>query len=102
MTPLSAKTLSEAIVLWTGYGVAMCPERDEDRVRKRFGDDATAALVPLLEAFEEDFYSSTAHQSVPGLAEMARQAASEFRERHPEILDDAAEALAWCYSWDWK
>jgi hypothetical protein len=33
---------------------------------------------------------------------MADLAASEFRGRHPEISDDAVEALAWYYSWDWK
>jgi hypothetical protein len=102
MSPPSAKTLSEAIVLWTGFGVTTYPQRDEDRVRKRFGDDATAALLPLLKALEEDFYTSTAYNRVPRLADMARQAASEFRGRHPELSVEAVDAFAWCYSWDWK
>ena len=55
-----------------------------------------------MDALEEDFYTSTAYQTVPGRAEMAAQAASEFRERHPEISSDAIEAFAWCYSFDWK
>jgi hypothetical protein len=58
--------------------------------------------VPLLNALQDDFYTSTAYLSVPGLAEKARQAASEFRERHPDLSDDAVNAFAWCYSWDYK
>jgi hypothetical protein len=58
--------------------------------------------MPIVRALEEDFCSSTANQVVSGLVEMADLAASEFRGRHPEISDDAVEALAWCYSWDWK
>ena len=102
MAEPSAETLSKAIVVWTGRGVTNYPQRDENRVVERFGVDAAVDLVPLINALEEDFYTSTAYQAVPGLAEMADQAASEFRERHPEISNDAVEAFAWCYSWDWK
>lgn len=102
MTEPSSETLSKAIVVWTGFDVTKWPQRDESRVVEHFGVDAAVDLVQLITALEEDFYTSTAHQTVPGLAEMARQAASEFRERHPEISSDAVEAFAWCYAWDWK
>jgi hypothetical protein len=28
--------------------------------------------------------------------------AARFRHVHPELTADAVEALAWCYSWDYK
>ena len=98
----SAETLSEAIVAWTGYGVTSYPMRGERRVVEQFGVEAAVELVPLIVALEKDFYRSTAHRTVPGLAEMVAQAASEFRQRHPDLSDDAVKAFAWCYSWDWK
>lgn len=102
MVDPSAESLSEAIVVWTGYGVTSYPQRDERRVAEQFGVEAAVELVPLMAALQEDFYTSTAYNTVPGLAEMADQAASEFRERHRDLSDDAVKAFAWCYSWDWK
>lgn len=98
----SAETLSEAIVVWTGYGVTSFPQRDERRVAAQFGVEAAVELVPLMAALQKDFYKSTAYNTVAGLAEMAAQAASEFRGRHRDLSDEAVEAFAWCYSWDWK
>lgn len=98
----SADTLAKAVVVWTGYGLTAHPERDENRVVEQFGAEAAAELMPSINALEDDFYRSTAHQTVHGLDEMAAQAANEFRVRHPEISDAAVDALAWCYSYDWK
>jgi hypothetical protein len=98
----SAETVSEAIVVWTGYGATPYPQRDERRVAKQFGVEAAVDLVPLIASLERDFYTSSAANTVAGLAEMADQAASEFRERHRDLSDEAIEAFAWCYSWDWK
>ena len=53
MTDPSAETLSEAIVVWTGYGVICYPQRDERRVAAQFGIEAVVELVPLLAALEE-------------------------------------------------
>ena len=90
-----SETLAKAVVVWTGYGVTAHPERDENRVVEQFGAEAAGELMPLINALEDDFYGSTAHQTVHGLNEMVAQAANEFRVRHPEISEAVVDALAW-------
>jgi len=95
------KTLSEAIVVWTGWGRSSWPARDESRVVERFGK-ASLDLMPAVRAMEDDFYESDARDRAADLREMATIATTQFRERHPDISDDAVQALAWCYTYDYK
>ncbi|MGD9796398.1 MAG: hypothetical protein AB7V43_23275 [Acidimicrobiia bacterium] len=97
--------MSRAIVAWTGYDASIefgRPDRDPARLVKAFGETAAFDLLPIISALEEEFYASTAYNTVAGFREMAEQAANEFRGRHPELSDEAVAALAWCYSFDWK
>lgn len=99
---LSADDISRAIVLWTGYETETWPSRDDDRFALLVGADAAIDLLPEVRRLESEFYESKAHNTVAGIGEMARAAAAEFRERHPELSEQAVEALAWCYAWEWK
>lgn len=94
--------LGEAVVVWTGWGRTSWPVRDEQLVIERFGIDSAVVLLPLIKNLEDDFYSSGARFSVADLKEMGDVAAAQFREKHPEIPEDAVEALAWCYTFDYK
>lgn len=103
MEPLSTADprVSEAVVLWTGYGSTVSPVRDESLVEIRFGDLALG-LMPLVRALDDDFYDSDAcHVALDG-ADMARRAKADFQARHPEVADAATEALAWCYTYDYR
>jgi hypothetical protein len=102
MSGPSAETISAAIVAWTGHGQHNHPQRDEALVVEKFGDEAALDLMPQLTALDEDFFTSRPHETAASLVEMMNHAASEFRERHPEISTEAVDALAWCYSYDWK
>lgn len=96
-----AARVSEAIVVWTGFGSTPMPARDEDRLVGRFGHEAVD-LLPTVLRLEDDFYSSDARHVATDLLEMADLAARDFRTRHPEISDEAVRALAWCYTFDYK
>jgi hypothetical protein len=100
--PLDAAELSAALIVWTGWGQTPWPQRDEQRLTHQFGTDATADLLPQLRKLEDDFYATDARLVAPDLETMARIAADEFRRLHPEISDDAVQALTWCYTWDYK
>ena len=69
---------------------------------EQFGKDVAVDLLPIVKALEDDFYGSEARHRAPTLKEMGDQAASEFRLRHPEISEDAVQALAWCYTYDYR
>ena len=94
--------LSRAIVIWTGFGVRSWPKRDDARLVRTFGSSMADKLLPLLLQFWDDFYASDARIIAPDLQSMGDHAANDFRKVHPELDDAAVEALAWCYTWDFK
>jgi hypothetical protein len=96
-----AQRLSEAVVIWTGYGTRSWPSRSEDQLTKVYGDEALGLLHRLRE-LESEFYESEARYTAPDLASMGDAAARRFRQLHPELTTAAVEALAWCYTFDYK
>jgi hypothetical protein len=66
------------------------------------GADAAAELLPRIRALEDDFYATDARFKAPDLVTMGNMAADDFRRQHPEISEEAVEALACCYTWDYK
>lgn len=100
--PIDSTTLSSAIVIWTGYGHTSWPSRDEARVESAFGTNVATELVPVVRSLEEDFYRSEAHLTAVDLDSMAAEASRRFKQRHPEVSDEAIAALAWCYTFDYK
>jgi hypothetical protein len=101
-TPASDALVSEAVALWLGWGVTSWPQRDEGRLAARFGAVAAADLLPLVRAWEEDFYASDSRLTARNLVEMGGLAAEEFRSRRPGATETAVEALAWAYTYDYK
>ena len=95
-------TLSAAVVVWTGWDSRSLPSRDERQLAAQFGEDAARALLPQLRALEQEFYSSDAVRVSADLREMGERAATQFRGRHPELSEEAVQALAWCYTYDFK
>jgi len=93
--------VSEAIVIWTGFGSSVSPVRDETLVETRFGDLATE-LMPLVRALDDEFYDSNARLVAVDTVDMARRAKADFRALHPEVEEKATDALAWCYTFDFR
>ncbi|MDQ6948994.1 MAG: hypothetical protein M3256_22720 [Actinomycetota bacterium] len=94
--------LSEAVVWWTGFGRKTWPSREDDCLIERFGEDVGIDLVPRVKEMATEFSSSDARLYAATLSEMGARAASEFRQHHPELAEDAVQALAWCYTFDFK
>lgn len=94
--------LLDAVRTWTGWGQQMMPCRDDASVRSRFGVDAAAKLLPILNTLAEDFYSTNARFMAADLEEMGTLSAAQFREKHPKLPAEIAEAFAWCYTFDFK
>jgi hypothetical protein len=80
----------------------MYPARDEARLVARYGMDVAVRLLPRLRSLEAEFYDSDARDTSSDLVAMGERAASQFREQHPELSEDAVQALAWCYTWDFR
>lgn len=99
---MDGAVVSRAVALWLGWQRVAWPQRDEQRVVGHFGAEDAAEVMPLVLAWEDDFYGSDAHLSAPDLAAMGEQAASRFRSLHPEATAQAVDALAWAYTFDHK
>ena len=95
-------TITRAVVLWTGWGASSRPSRDDARLVAEFGDELGADLVQTVHRLEDEFYRSDARFTEPELSAMGDKAVADFRTLHPELGPDAAEALAWCYTFDYK
>jgi hypothetical protein len=94
--------VADAIVVWTGKGELAWPQVDDSRVLARFGRNGADELLPVLRELYEDFYTSDAHLRADNLSEMAALASAQFRRKYPFMKQAAVDALAWCYTFDYK
>lgn len=94
--------ISQAVVLWLGFGRAATPQRDDDAVLNAFGSELGRAVLETVRALESDFYASDARDTAPDLISKGDQAESEFRLRHPDLSEPAVKALGWAYTFDHK
>lgn len=94
--------LTKAVVLWTGRGTRSWPHRDDAALVQEFGSARGLDMLVALRSLEADFYSSDAHLTEPDLRAMTDRASEEFRARHPDAPPALVDALAWCYSFDYK
>jgi hypothetical protein len=92
----------EAVLLWTGWGREIMPRRDEGALERHFGTKTASDLLPLLKHVEDEFYATDANYRAATLPEMGKMAIADFKRKHPDAPDDIAEALAWCYTFDFK
>jgi hypothetical protein len=102
MSQLDNETVTRAVVAWTGWGTSTTPDRQDARLVSIFGESVGLDLVQRVHQLEDDFYESDARFTVPDTKGMGDKAVADFRERHPELGVDAAEALGWCYTFDYK
>lgn len=102
MTPEEWKRAGDAIVIWSGWGRASHPSRDEELLADRFGRKVATELMLFIRELEDDFYSSDARYTAADLAKMASMSAEQFMKKHPDLPAEAARALAWCYTFDSK
>ena len=92
--------LANAVALWTGWGYSVTPHRDDSVLVSRFGKQDATELIAKIKVLEADFYSSNANLTAETLAEMNAISIEQFKRKHPELPDEIAQALAWCYTYD--
>ena len=98
----SSPQLAEAVRIWTGWGTNVMPNRDDSRIVHSYGEAAASSLLLIIKTLEDDFYASDARFTAGDLQQMAALASEQFVQKHPGIHNDIVEALAWCYTFDFK
>jgi len=99
---MEQELVSEAVVIWSGRGRKPWPTRDLSRLADHFGPELAADLAPIVTRLELDFCAADPSEIGKLIDDGKDVAATKFRALHPEISDDAVEALWWCYTYDWK
>lgn len=102
MTTQASDELSQAIIVWSGWGDSPWPVREESRLIDAYGKERAAELMPQVLAKADLFYESDARFVARDLAEMGDRAIADFRREGTELTDAALEVLAWCYTYDYK
>ena len=98
---MAVNDISIAVSLYLGYGLTSFPKEDASRLVPRFGSNASRletqvrALLTELDSVRPDW---NAHS----LASGSQWAVAQLRSAHPELEDDAVNALVWTYAWWWK
>ncbi len=69
-----AAQLSKAVLVWTGYGSAMWPHRNDAALASVFPVQIAAKLLPIVKGLEEDFFKSEAWKTATSLSKMGETA----------------------------
>lgn len=91
---------SYALVLWTGWRTHSWPTQDDQAVLAHFGERRGRALVEHARQLTHEFFQFDAARAAADLIDMRRLASNRFHSLHPEISDEAVEALAWLYTFN--
>jgi len=94
--------LAKAVLIWTGYGQAPYPARNDRLVIEVFGVDRGEKLISLMVKLKDEFYLSEAKFTATNLSIMGDAAIEEFKNRHPGFNESVSIAFAWCYTYDYK
>lgn len=99
--PQSAATpeqISEAIVIYTGFGKSTFPRARGNDLIVRFGPDLGVELKQHILSLLEDLAQPVDLPEKRSRRSVTEQAMESFRPRHPELSEDAFKALAWTFS----
>jgi hypothetical protein len=70
-------------------------------VREHFPGPEGIELARRIEELETEFYKVRPRPN-EGLVEASDRAAQTFAGNHPELSENAVDALRWCFAFDWK
>jgi len=91
--------LTEAVLIWSGYGSSNFPRRGNLEVQKRFGPDANK-WISTINLLVEYFYETEANMKAEDISDMWSISIADFKAKFPDVPDDITKALAWCYTFD--
>lgn len=95
---VSADQISEAIVIYTGFGKSSFPRARGNDLVVRFGAEAGAELKQQILSLLEELAQPVDLPEKRSRRSVTEQAMASFRPRHPQLSEEAFKALAWTFS----
>jgi hypothetical protein len=97
----SDTAVSDAIVIFLGFGSSPFPVKDRAALSRRFGL-ATPELERQVTILLDELNQIDVNWSIYTLATAGSMVEDLLRARHPNLSDAAIRALAWKFTFDWK
>jgi hypothetical protein len=94
--------LSNAVILFLGFGSALTPREDHARLVQAFGTTQGAAIESQVAALVNEVGKIQVDWSKHSLESARDIVRSEMHARHPGLSDAALRALAWKFTFDWR
>jgi len=101
-TSVEDARVSQAIVEYLAKGRSPFPKSDEDAVLAFAAGEEPEALLARVKALTEEMMSIKVDWSTKTLSEGGREAQRVMAERHPELGENALEALYWMFTYNWR
>src|SRR4051794_2923625 len=93
---------SRAVTVYLSVGRSPTPHGDPEYLAEVFGDEAKT-LLPDVKGLIDEIWSIEVDWTTHTLVSATEMAAAEMRARHPDLSDEAIEALGWFFSYcHWK
>jgi hypothetical protein len=94
--------LSRGVIAYLQRGRAASPRADKEAVLATAGPTPPDELLQRVEAVVAESLSVAVDWDTLSLGDAGRFAAQETVRRHPGLSDEAAEALAWNFTFAWR
>lgn len=102
MTQISEADLSAGIIALLQKGSAPSPRRDRAAAAACAGDVPPEEYVAAVEALVQEALSTPIDWSTTSLGDAGRIVAATMLEKHPGLSAEAAEALGWDFTFQWR
>ena len=99
---MTANDVSTAVTMYLGYGSSAFPLTDYARLVSNFGDARAVELKSQIKSLLQELDSSPIDWSSHSLQSAGDLVRSSTRARHPELTDEAVQALVWKFTFDWR
>jgi hypothetical protein len=87
-------------MLYLGVGLGPVSHLDPQRVVDSFGEDQGFDLLRYVQTLLDELYAVPVDWTVETLASATDTAVQTIAARHPELSEDALDALKWKFGYD--
>ena len=94
--------LSNAVVLYLGFGLFPYPQPNADRINHAFSAEKAALLALQVNSLINESFRVEINWTKHSLASAGDEVYRQMQARHPYLSETALRALIWKFTFDWR
>jgi len=99
---LTNDAFNEAIILFIGHGINPYPQEDGSRLLNKFGPILGPGLEVKVKKLLKEVDEFKPNWNTQSLVSAGKWAVDEIQKKHPELNQDALDAIFWTYTYGYK